>query len=157
MSNQVVQLTDANNNNLFPLAGGMAADSITTNMIQDDAITDDKIDWSSTVQEGTITMTTGWTAGGSSYCRKQGNVVQWNINLTGTSTMATNTTYVVGRLPAGFIPSADTVQTGIYRTSNQPPIIMYCIAYATTGNILVVSPIDIPSGGIRFIGGTFIV
>lgn len=157
MSNQVVQLTDANNNNLFPLAGGMAANSITTNMVQDDAITDGKIDWSSTVQEGTITMNTGWTASADSYCRKQGNIVQWNIRLTGNSTMVTNTTYVVGKLPAGFIPIQDTVQIGIYRTSTQPPVIVYCVAYATTGNILVVSPIDIPSGGIRSIGGTFIV
>ena len=108
------------------------------------------------METGTIQMTQGWNAGGSSYCRKQGNVVQWNINLTGDSTMVTNTTYVVGKLPAGFIPVQDTVQSGIYRTSNQPPVLMYCIAYGTSGNILVSSPIDVPSGGIRFIGGTFI-
>lgn len=130
---------------------------IETDDISDGAVTNDKIAWSSTVKTGTITMNPGWNAGGSSYCRKQGNVVQWNINLTGDSTMVTNTNYVVGKLPAGFIPVEDTVQTGIYRLSTQPPVIMYCIAYATTGNILVVSPIDIPSGGIRFIGGTFIV
>ena len=114
------------------------------------------IDWTTTVQEGTITMMQGWTAGTDAYCRKQGNVVQWSLKLTGSSTMVTNTTYVVGKLPAGFIPVADTAQTGIYRLSTQPPVMLYCVAYGTSGNILVVSPIDIPSGGIRTLSGTFI-
>lgn len=102
-------------------------------------------------------MTQGWIAGVNSYCRKQGNVVQWSLRLTGDSTMVANTAYVVGRLPAGFIPVEDTAQTGIYRTSSQPPVVVYCAAYGTSGNILVVSPIDIPSGGIRSLSGTFIV
>lgn len=45
MANKIVQLQDkTNTDNLFPIAGGMAADSITTAMIQDDAVTNAKID-----------------------------------------------------------------------------------------------------------------
>ena len=42
MSNQIVQLTDDTNNNIFPIAGGMASDSITTAMLQDGAVTKGK-------------------------------------------------------------------------------------------------------------------
>lgn len=44
MANKIVQLQDkTNTDNIFPIAGGMAADSITTAMIQDGAVTGDKI------------------------------------------------------------------------------------------------------------------
>ena len=129
---------------------------ITSANIGSQAVKSSNIDWASTVQEGAITMNTGWTAGSDTYCRKQGNIVQWSMKLTGSSTMVTNTTYVVGRLPAGFIPVADTAQTGIYRLSTQAPVIVYCVVYGVSGNILVCSPIDIPSGGIRTLSGTFI-
>lgn len=40
MSNKIIQLTDkSTNDNLYPLAGGMASDSITTAMLQNDAVT----------------------------------------------------------------------------------------------------------------------
>lgn len=42
MANNIVQLTDDTNNNIFPIAGGMASDSITTAMLQDGAATKDK-------------------------------------------------------------------------------------------------------------------
>lgn len=42
MTNKIVQLEDKAGNNLFPIAGGMAADSITTTMLQDGAVTPDK-------------------------------------------------------------------------------------------------------------------
>ena len=38
MANQIVQLTDDSNNNIFPIAGGMASNSVTTNMLQDGAV-----------------------------------------------------------------------------------------------------------------------
>lgn len=43
MANNIVQLTDDAGNNIFPIAGGMASNSITTGMIQDDAVTASKI------------------------------------------------------------------------------------------------------------------
>ena len=45
MANQIVTLKDDNNNPTFPIAGGMAEDSITTQMLKDGSITSDKIDW----------------------------------------------------------------------------------------------------------------
>lgn len=43
MANNIVQLQDKAGNNIFPIAGGMAADSITTAMLQDGAVTGGKI------------------------------------------------------------------------------------------------------------------
>ena len=43
MANNIVQLQDKNSDNLFPIAGGMAANSITTQMVQDGAVTTAKI------------------------------------------------------------------------------------------------------------------
>lgn len=43
MANIVTQLQNKDGDNLYPLAGGMAADSITTAMIQDGAVTTGKI------------------------------------------------------------------------------------------------------------------
>lgn len=45
MANIVTQLQNKDGDNLYPLAGGMAADSITTEMLQDAAVTSDKIDF----------------------------------------------------------------------------------------------------------------
>lgn len=44
MANQIVTLKDDNNNPTFPIAGGMAEDSITTQMLKDGSVTSDKID-----------------------------------------------------------------------------------------------------------------
>lgn len=44
MANRIIQLQDeTKTDNLYPLAGGMASDSITTAMIQDGAVTSQKI------------------------------------------------------------------------------------------------------------------
>lgn len=43
MANQIVQLTDKDENNIFPIAGGMASDSITTAMLQDGVVTTAKL------------------------------------------------------------------------------------------------------------------
>lgn len=51
MANQIVTLKDDNNNPTFPIAGGMAEDSITTQMLKDGSVTSDKID-SATITVG---------------------------------------------------------------------------------------------------------
>ena len=38
MANQIVQLTDDSSNNIFPIAGGMASNSVTTNMFAQNAV-----------------------------------------------------------------------------------------------------------------------
>lgn len=44
MANNIVQLKDYNGNDVFPIAGGMDADSITTQMLKNSSVTSDKID-----------------------------------------------------------------------------------------------------------------
>ena len=44
MANKITQLVNKNGDNLYPLAGGIMSDSVTTDMIQDGAVTSDKID-----------------------------------------------------------------------------------------------------------------
>lgn len=45
MANKVVQLQNKDGDNLYPLSGGTASDSITTDMLQDGSVTSDKIDF----------------------------------------------------------------------------------------------------------------
>ena len=54
MANKVVQLINEDNDNLYPLSGGVLSDSITTDMLKDDSVTSDKID-STTLYEYTGT------------------------------------------------------------------------------------------------------
>lgn len=49
MANNIAQLKDYNDNNIFPIAGGMVADSVTTQMLQDGSVTSDKIDWATII------------------------------------------------------------------------------------------------------------
>ena len=44
MANKITQLVNESGDNLYPLAGGMAADSIDTEMLKDGSVTSDKID-----------------------------------------------------------------------------------------------------------------
>lgn len=59
MANNIVQLQDDSGNDAFPIAGGMAADSITTQMIQDGAVTSDKIDFTTLTVPATLTVGDG--------------------------------------------------------------------------------------------------
>ena len=45
MANKITQLVNKAGDNLYPLAGGIMSDSVTTDMIQDGAVTSSKIDW----------------------------------------------------------------------------------------------------------------
>lgn len=45
MANKITQLVNESGDNLYPLAGGMAADSINTQMLKDGSVTSGKIDW----------------------------------------------------------------------------------------------------------------
>lgn len=67
MANKTVQLTNEDGDNLYPLAGGMAADSITTAMVQDGAVTSDKIDWTTPAYLSLVTGlndSVSWSGGG---------------------------------------------------------------------------------------------
>lgn len=84
MANNIVQLEDRSGNNIFPVAGSMAADSITTQMLQDNSVTSDKIDWAtrtySTTEKIVGTDTDGktiyertWVASGVSFAAATNN------------------------------------------------------------------------------------
>lgn len=45
MADRIVQLTDEDDNNIFPAAGTMPTGAITTNMLQNNSVTSDKIDF----------------------------------------------------------------------------------------------------------------
>lgn len=49
MADKIVTLKDKNNNNLYPAAGAVFADAVSTDSIQDGAVTSDKIDFPSLV------------------------------------------------------------------------------------------------------------
>lgn len=84
MANNIVQLTDYNGNNIYPIAGAAAQGSITTAMLRDGAVTSDKIDWAtrtySTTEKVVGTDTDGktiyertWVATGVSFAAATGN------------------------------------------------------------------------------------
>ena len=52
MANKIVQLQNKDGDNIFPVSAGLASDSITTDMIQDGAVTDEKIDWTTLESAG---------------------------------------------------------------------------------------------------------
>lgn len=45
MANKIVQLTNKDGDNIYPIAGGVGAGSVTTSSIEDGAVTSDKIDY----------------------------------------------------------------------------------------------------------------
>ena len=70
MSNQVVQLIDNNNNNIYPVAGALKDGSVTTSTINDGAVTASKIDFSTLgVNYSTSEVKTGakWIDGSDVY------------------------------------------------------------------------------------------
>ena len=81
MANKITQLVNESGDNLYPLAGGMAADSIDTEMLKDGSVTSDKIDWatinaseismsySDINSAATFTNTTGLTYGSTNIAR----------------------------------------------------------------------------------------
>lgn len=60
MANKITQLVNKDGDNLYPLAGGILSDSVATDMIQDGAVTSDKIDSAtivnSNIADNTITL-----------------------------------------------------------------------------------------------------
>ena len=59
MANKITQLVNKDGDNLYPLSGGTISDSITTDMLQDESVTSDKIDWS-TITQTALTPNTSY-------------------------------------------------------------------------------------------------
>ena len=131
MSNQIVQLTDKDNNNIFPVAGSMAGGSIETGMIQDAAVTLGKID-SSTINTGNLLSQITWyegvtlNTGNDNYLVKDNltNRVGIGFSVTRNTTTPAKTRIALGTLPSSLVPSKN--------------IILNCFSYLnTTGGAFI--------------------
>ena len=69
MVNKVVQLQNKDGDNLYPLSGGTASDSITTDMLQDGSVTSDKIDFTEFVFAPGVRHQVGMTGNGKKIYR----------------------------------------------------------------------------------------
>lgn len=59
MANKITQLVNKDGDNLYPLSGGLLSDSVTTDMLQDESVTSDKIDWA-TITPTVLTRNTSY-------------------------------------------------------------------------------------------------
>ncbi len=67
MVNKIVQLQDKEGDSIFPVAGSMAGDSITTQMLQDGAVTADKLDPALSTYSTTEKAVGTWIDGSTVY------------------------------------------------------------------------------------------
>ena len=123
---------------------------VNTVNIADGAVTNDKIDWASTVQTGTITMATGFNKNGA-FLKKSGNIVSWGLHLLRDNVM-TGPTVTVGTIPSGFRPSQNTVGSGSATDGTN----LYTLI-TPEGNIRVCPSEQIATSTNVYLGGTYIV
>lgn len=105
MANQIVTLKDDNNNPTFPIAGGMAEDSITTQMLKDGSVTSDKID-SATLTPSDVTFASGYGVVGETtvLAVKSAGRVSFVTNFFVPSITSTDNQTVAFTLPPGWKP-----------------------------------------------------
>jgi hypothetical protein len=119
MANIVTQLQNKDGDNLYPLAGGMAADSVTTQMIQDGAVTSDKVDWTTlptdVLDVSKISVSSGFSLGASMAGAKYGKIVILSVNV-GTPSLTSSLQEGI-ELPSGWHPTADNVNAAIIHTA----------------------------------------
>lgn len=121
MANNIVQLIDKDNNNIFPVAGSMAGDSVTTTMIQDNAVTSAKMDWTTmggTERIGDITVSVGSLNANEQHLIQFPNgMIYVSISLNNV-TMSANTAYDLITLPNDLVPTGNSLLNGVsYNTS----------------------------------------
>ena len=75
MTNKITQLVNESGDNLYPLAGGMAADSINTQMLKDGAVTSDKIDWTTFHEVGFGTLNSTYFSSGTCFWERFGKMI----------------------------------------------------------------------------------
>lgn len=117
MANNIVQLIDKDNNNIFPVAGSMAGDSVTTSMIQDNAVTSAKIK-TEVLDLTSLTLAGGYNWGADARIIKVGDFVYFEGGLQVPAITTTNNGTTAFNLPEGW----RTVSNGLnFITYNNAP------------------------------------
>lgn len=122
MADRIVQLTDEDDNNIFPAAGTMPTGAITTNMLQNNSVTSDKIDFT-TLEGGnvpvaatSIHMPYGPTSDHVIDLTRIGNIVFAFANLVLSSVPSMDSQTASETVPEGYRPVAGTHATIIFNT-----------------------------------------
>lgn len=92
MANKIVQLQNKDGDNIFPVSAGLASDSVTTDMIQDGAVTSAKIDYETfpfLELECNLNQNVAWTTTGNI------TLLEGNITLDSRSRVRINGTVAV--------------------------------------------------------------
>ena len=106
MANKITQLVNESGDNLYPLAGGMAADSINTQMLKDGSVTSDKID-SATLLKGDVTFASGYNinvASTAAIAKKVAGVVYFYHGMICPALTVVDNQTVAFTLPVGWRP-----------------------------------------------------
>lgn len=152
MANKITQLVNESGDNLYPLAGGMAADSIGTEMLKDGSVTSDKIDWT-TMSSSAITVTKNSTYVGnveSASVRRTGNLVEFHMVFTLAADVTSTSQTLFSGFPAPNIGVCQFVGVTISNSAQSPIRIginsagdfknWYNVSsYVTSGKTVVVS------------------
>ena len=121
MANKITQLVNESGDNLYPLAGGMAADSISTEMLKDGAVTSDKIDWTTIQKIDVSGYLKAGTSTGTAVIYKFGRVCVLNLAVYVGETVAANTWgYILQNLPANLHPAESIFLSGWENDSHFP-------------------------------------
>jgi hypothetical protein len=119
MANNIVQLTDDQNNNIFPVAGGMAGDSITTAMLQDGVVTAAKINSTTVAFTDFITLSTGFALQGTNNAvYVSGNILYATFLIKKSSGNFTSTQDTIGVIKSGYRPLT-TINTATFLGSTE--------------------------------------
>lgn len=111
MANQVVQLIDNDNNNIYPVAGALKDGSVTTSTINDNAVTAAKIDFASlapgalVTNYGQITSTTTITPSVDGYLVGKSVIFKTQASTTGSCYITDSSA-----IPLAGIPYAEVAK-----------------------------------------------
>lgn len=138
MSNNIVQLVDKDSNNIFPIAGSMAADSITTAMIQDESVTPEKIGVSVSTVSATMKAGSGSDTtvtlnkiplGGNLY------ILSGIVHATASSVTSGSRTNIKLTLPDDLVTSCLGGAVSVYQNAQAASYTQYARLIPSSGNI----------------------
>lgn len=143
MANKITQLVNESGDNLYPLAGGMASDSITTAMLKDNSVTSDKIDWATLPLTPIAVPITKQSADigddGYRWCIKSDKLVVFNLNFKANATIATQTILFSG-FPIPKLPNGTATRVTV-TMANGADNKAYRVFVNESGNLLADGPL----------------